>query len=237
MRVYEQLHDFALPHISFVHFLRVPGASRCIILNLYPVPHVSCGRFARVLMHKRRQEWGVSERNRPPLNWRCVCDSYPTDSTPIQLLKEVAGASVFSKIGGEWAAILIALSFDWFVYVCLFPQMLIMLDCWWTKCVPKLWLQCGNVHPMGASKWDSWYVKFEDFWMHHNHRTTTRYICSLDLFGMLKIWSLLTFDQLYVFFMFSLYPCSEITVFVAINIQDPFLDTSLCHVLWTMFAF
>ena len=70
-----------------------------------------------------------------------------------------------------------------------------MVECWWTKCVLKLWLKCGNVHPMHASGWDLWYVKLEDVWMHHNHCPTTRYICCL----VIVRWSLLTFDQLYVF--------------------------------------
>ena len=145
MRFYEQLHDFALPHISFVHFLRVPGASRCIILNLYPVPHVSCGRFARVLMHKRRQEWGVSERNRPPLNWRCVCDSYPTDSTPIQLLKEVAGATVFSKRGR--VSCYSHCVFSWLVCLCLFisanvNHVGLLMDEMCAKALAEVW-QCA----------------------------------------------------------------------------------------------
>ena len=111
MRGYEQLNDFALPHISKLNAFS--EGARCItahhLESISSAQNVSCGRFARVLMHKRRQEWGVSERNRPPLNWRCVCDSYPIDSFSIQLLKKVAGATVFSKIGDEtFAAVLIA---------------------------------------------------------------------------------------------------------------------------------
>lgn len=198
MRGYEQLNDFALPHISKLNAFS--EGARCItahhLESISSAQNVSCGRFARVLMHKRRQEWGVSERNRPPLNWRCVCDSYPIDSFSIQLLKKVAGATVFSKIGVRMSCCSHC-AFCWLVR--LVPQMLIMLeslmDEMCAKALAEVWQLCTQCTLLDVicGMWN---------WRMSECITTIAqqrgYICCL----VMVRWSLLTFDQLYDLYVF-----------------------------------